>query len=97
MPLVVAANEIIIGGLSHSSSTAAWQSGWLFGDGAVAAAVTVATAVGVVFHPLATVDDEGAREQRGARCVRKSARGTQRTNERGGMREVVEEEKEEEG
>lgn len=27
MPLAVAANEIIIGGLSHSSSTAAWQSG----------------------------------------------------------------------
>lgn len=37
--LCVAANEIIIGGLSHSSSTAAWQSRWLFGDGAVAAAV----------------------------------------------------------
>jgi len=31
VPLVVAANEIIIGGLSHSSSTAAWQSGWLCG------------------------------------------------------------------
>jgi len=64
VPLAVAANEIIIGRLSHSSSTAAWQSGWLFGDGAVAAAVTVATAaaVGVVFHPSATVGDEGARE-----------------------------------
>lgn len=64
MPLVVAANEIIIGGFSHSSSTAAWQSGWLFDDGAVAAAVTVAVTVtvGVVFHPLATVGDEGARE-----------------------------------
>lgn len=62
VPLAVAANEIIIGELSHSSSTAAWQSGWLFGDGAVAAAVTVAAAVGVVFHPLATVGDEGARE-----------------------------------
>lgn len=64
MLLFVAANEIIIGGLSHSSSTAAWQSGWLFGDGAVAAAATVAVAaaaVGVVFHPLATVGDEGAR------------------------------------
>lgn len=62
--LAVAANEIIIGGLSHSSSTAAWQSGWLFGDGAVAAAtatVVAAAAVGVVFHPLATVGDEGAR------------------------------------
>lgn len=63
MPLAVAANEIIIGGLSHSSSTAAWQSGRLFGDGAVAAAVTVAAnTVGVVFQPLATVGDEGARE-----------------------------------
>lgn len=63
VPLAVAANEIIIGGLSHSSSTAAWQSGRLFGDGAVAAAVTVAAnTVGVVFQPLATVGDEGARE-----------------------------------
>lgn len=36
MPLAVAANEIIIGGLSHSSSTAAWQSAmvvrWCGGD-----------------------------------------------------------------
>lgn len=31
VPLVVAANEIIIGEFSHSSSTAAWQSGWLCG------------------------------------------------------------------
>lgn len=42
--LAVAANEIIIGGLSHSSSTAAWQSGWLFGDGGAVAAATAAVA-----------------------------------------------------
>lgn len=75
MLLAVAANEIIIGGLSHSSSTAAWLSGWLFGDGAVAAAtaaatVAVAAAVGVVFHPLATVGDEGARVTGSTACGR---------------------------
>lgn len=76
MLLAVAANEIIIGGLSHSSSTAAWLSGWLFGDGAVAAAaaaaatVAVAAAVGVVFHPLATVGVEGARVTGSTACGR---------------------------
>lgn len=82
VPLAVAANKIIIGGLSHSSSTAAWQSGWLFGDGAVAAAVTVtvaaaaaAAAVGlysIPWRPSAT----RVRESNGERCLRKSARGT---------------------
>lgn len=86
--LAVAANEIIIGGLSHSSSTAAWLSGWLFGDGAVTAAVATAAvavataAVGVVFHPLATVGDEGARVTGSAACGR--ARAREAEDERGG-------------
>lgn len=75
--LAVAANEIIIGGLSrHSSSTAAWRSGWLFGGGAAAVVeVTALTvAVGGCIPPLGDRQRRGC-ESNGERCLLKSARG----------------------
>jgi len=96
--LAVAANEIIIGGLSrHSSSTAAWRSGWLFDGGAAAAVVAVvvtALTVGGCIPPL------GDRRRRG--CESNGERGRAREGGRGrtnarGMKAMEDEEEVEKG
>lgn len=101
MPLAVAANEIIIGGLSHSSSTAAWQSGWLFGDGAVAAAVAVTVAGGGGGCIPPSLGDRRGRRRgcervTGERCLAAEEHGPGDEGGSGGRGEMADEEEEEE-
>lgn len=71
--LAVAANEIIIGGLSHSLSTAAWLSGWLFGDGGGGGGGSGDGGSGGCIPSLGDCRRRGC-ESNGARCLCERAR-----------------------